>query len=86
MNSIVNECNCYQICYGSSNTLQGIEICDMQVSISNFDQILGKRECQTLQVFNFAILLFLKLFAGTKFCENGQKLQRMTKFNTFKVY
>ena len=45
--------------------------------------MLGKRESQTQQVFNFASLLFLKLFAGTKFCKNGQKLQRMTKFNTF---
>ena len=66
--------------------LQWIEICGMQVSISNFDQILGKRDSQTRQEFNLAILLFLKLFAGTEFCENGQKLQRMMKFNTFKVY
>ena len=58
----------------------------MQVSISDFDQILGTRESQTRQVFNLAILLFLKRFAGTKFCTNGEKLQRITKFNTFKVY
>ena len=30
--------------------------------------------------------MFLKVYMGTKFCENGQKLQRIAKFNTFKVY
>ena len=29
------------------------EICDIQISISYIDQILGKRESQTQQVFNF---------------------------------
>ena len=48
---------------------------DMRVSISNFDQMLRKRKSQTRQVFHLAILLFLKLFVGTTFCENGQKLK-----------
>ena len=33
-----------------------IEICDIRVSLSYFDQILGKRESQTRQIFNFAVL------------------------------
>ena len=48
------------------------------VSVSYLDQILERRESQTGQVFNFAGIQFrdfvvLKLFAGTKFRENGQK-------------
>ena len=54
--SIVNQCNCYQICYRNSNFV--IISRDMWVSISYFDQILGKRKSQTWQVFNFAILWF----------------------------
>ena len=48
-------------------------MCDIRVSISYFDQILGKREFQTWQIFNFANFVVLKLYAGTKFRENGQK-------------
>ena len=44
---IVNQCNCYRICYRNSNF-------DMWVSISYFDQVLGKRESQTRHVLNFA--------------------------------
>ena len=33
-------------------------VCDIRVSISYFDQILGKRESQTRQVFDFVILWF----------------------------
>ena len=64
----------------------------MRLSISFFDQILGKRESQ---VFNFAGIQFrdfvvLKLYVGTKFRENGQKSRKSqnlipTKFNTSKV-
>ena len=50
----------------------------MPVSVSNFAQIIRTRESQTC--------CFLKLFAGTKFYENGLKLQQIMKFNTFKVY
>ena len=31
-----------------------LEISDIRVSISYFDQILGKKESQTWQLFNFA--------------------------------
>ena len=51
---IVNQCNCYQIC--DSETLiswLSVETCDKQVSISYFDQILGKWKSQTRQLFNF---------------------------------
>ena len=46
-----------------------VEICDILVSISYFDLVVGEGNlkpgrCFTLQVFNFAIL---KLFAGIKF-------------------
>ena len=59
-----------------------VDICDIRVSISYFDQILRKREPQTRQGFNFANIYFheivvLKLFAGTEFCENGQKLRNV---------
>ena len=59
------------------------------VSKSYFDQILEKREPQIWQVFNFVGIQFcdhivLKLFACTKFCENGQ-IAKITKFHTFKV-
>ena len=55
---IVNQCNCYQICYRNSNFVTTSKICDMCVSISYFDQVLGKRKSQTRYVFNFAILWF----------------------------
>ena len=51
----------------------------MRVSISYFDQILEKKESQTRQIFNFAIL---KLYAGTKFLKNWLEI---AKFNTFKA-
>ena len=35
-----------------------VETCDKQVLISQFDQILGKKESQTRQVFNFTIWWF----------------------------
>ena len=59
-------------------SLLQVEIYDIQVSISNFDQILGKTDSQTRQVFNFADIWFrdfvvLKLYVGTKFRKNGQK-------------
>ena len=67
----------------------------MQVSISYFDQILGKRESQTRQVFNFAVIwhcgfVVLKLFVGKEFRENGQKSRKSqnsipVKINTFNV-
>ena len=70
-------------------------ICDIGVSISDFNQTLRKKESQTRQGFNFTGIQFhnflvLELFAGTKFRENGQKLQKWrhlipTKLNTFKV-
>ena len=56
----------------------------MRISISYFDQVLAKRESQSqgysiLRVFIFAILwlrnFVVKIFAGTKLCENGRKLQ-----------
>ena len=60
-----------------------------------FDQILGKRESQTRQVFNFVGILLrdfavLKLLAGTKFHEAGQKSRKslnliLTKFNETKL-
>ena len=50
---IVNQCICYQVCYRNSD-FRNSEICDMQLSISYFDQILGKIQSQTRQVFNFA--------------------------------
>ena len=33
-------------------------ICDVQISISYFDRILGNRESETQQVFNFASLWY----------------------------
>ena len=73
-----------------------VDICDIWVTISYFDQILGERESQTWQVLNFVGIQFhefvvLKLFVGTKFRKNGQKswkLRNLTspKFNTFKLY
>ena len=48
--SIVNQYNCYQICYRNSNF---ITLSRNVWSKSNFDQILGKRDSQTRQVFNF---------------------------------
>ena len=61
------------------------EICDIQVSMSCFDQILGKRESQTQQVFNpvgisFCDCVVLTLFMGTKLCENVQKSQKLQNF------
>ena len=59
-----------------------------RVSISYFDYLLGKRESQTRQVFNFAgNFVVSKLFVGTKFCKNDQKSQNLipAKFNNFKV-
>ena len=55
-----------------------VDICDIWVTISYFDQILGERESQTWQVLNFVGIQFhefvvLKLFVGTKFRKNGQK-------------
>ena len=52
----------------------------MQYTVINIIlyQILGKRESQTRQVFDFA---------GTKFRENSQKISKIAKsakFNTFK--
>ena len=52
----------------------------MWVSISYFHHILAKRESQTWHALNFVGIQFrdfvvLKLFAGTKFRENGQKLR-----------
>ena len=45
----------------------------MWVSISYFDQVLGKRGSQTRHVLNFAGNFgILKLFADTKFHENDQ--------------
>ena len=55
---IVNQCNCYQICYRNSYFVTTSKICDMCVSISYFDQVLGNRKSQTRYVFNFAILWF----------------------------
>ena len=40
-------------------------VCDIRVSISYFDQILGKRESQTRQVFDF-VILWLKILRGYK--------------------
>ena len=57
-----------------------VEICEMWVSVSYFHHILAKRESQTWHALNFVGIQFrdfvvLKLFAGTKFRENGQKLR-----------
>ena len=55
-----------------------VEICVIQVSVSYFDQILGKRESQTRQVFNFAILWFWNflwvqnIVKMVKSCENRE--------------
>ena len=57
----------------------------MRVSVPCFDQVLGKRESHTPQVFNFAILC-IEAFRGTQFCPNSQKYRNSIteKFNTFK--
>ena len=69
--------------------LLSVEICDMRVSISYFDQVSGKRESQTRQVFNFAgiyfhnfvVLLFCNfIFEGRKFRENDRKLRKSRNF------
>ena len=72
-----------------------VEICDIRVLISYLDQILGKRQLSNSAGIQFCGIQFrdflvLKLFASTKFCENGQKSQIsrnlvLVKFNTFKV-
>ena len=90
--STVNECNCNQICYRNSNF---VTIC-RDVRYTGINIILwsklGKRESQTGPVFDFAGISFLefvvlKLYAGTKCRENGQKSRNLipVKFNTFKV-
>ena len=81
--------NCYQICYRNSNFITVSR--DMRyiwVSISYFDQILWKRECQTRQVFHFAGIKFrgfvvLKHFAGKKFPKNDQKSQHLIPFEVY---
>ena len=79
-------------CYRNSNS---VTIC-RDVRYTGINIILwsklGKRESQTGQVFDFADISFLefvvlKLYAGTKCRENGQKSRNLipVKFNTFKV-
>ena len=66
--SIVNQFNCYQVCYRKSGF---VTLCNnMQYTVINIIlyQILGKRESQTRQVFDFA---------GTKFRENSQKSRKL---------
>ena len=57
--SIVNECNCYQICYRNSNpvTISREMYTNVYIPVlrSYFDQILKKRKSQTRQVFNFTV-------------------------------
>ena len=44
----------YQICCRNAGFVIIVEICDILVSISYFDQILGKTASQTRQAFNYA--------------------------------
>ena len=62
-----------------------VDICDMRSSISYFDQILGKRESQTRQEFNSAILWFWNFFVYT-ISRKWSKIAKIAKFNTFKAY
>ena len=48
-----------------------VEICDIRVSISYFGPMLVERGSQIRQI------MALKLFVGTKFCENNQKSQKL---------
>ena len=55
-------------------SLLQVEICNMRLSISYFDQTLGKRESQTWQGFNFPGIwlrdfVVLILFAGTNYAK-----------------
>ena len=63
-----------------TETQISLEISDVQVSISYFDQILGKRESETRQVFNFA---GIETFRGYKITEKWSKIAKFSTFNVF---
>ena len=74
---IANQCNYHQICYKNSNFIT-VQICDVWVSISYFNQILGKRESQTQHVLILQFCGF-ETFHRYKIL---QKWSKITKFNT----